>query len=104
MRPGWRRRRPEPAECPSWCTTTHDEAAEHGLREHVRRVAVVDLPDGYATVLASVTVVVVEDLAEGRRGEPVLSVSISDCLDADEARRLALALLDGIDFLGEVAS
>lgn len=95
-------RRPQPADCPAWCTTDHTTIAEDDLREHTREIWALAHPEGEGRLMAAVTVVRTENLEDGTASETMLSVYVADCLDAAEARQLALALLDGTDYLEQV--
>lgn len=101
VRRGWRMTRPQPADCPSWCTVDHAEVAEDDLVEHYREFTVLDDLDGFGKPVAVVIVGCVDTLDNGRRSPVTLTINDAEGLDADESRRLALAILDGVDLLGE---
>jgi hypothetical protein len=99
MRHDWRMTRPQPADCPPWCTVDHAEQIEDDIREHYRDVVVADDLDAFGQPVAVVTIGCIDNLDTGRRSPVTLTVPRTEGLDADEARRLALAILDGTDYL-----
>ena len=92
-------RRPQPADCPSWCTTHHAGVDEDDIREHSYEIWTLVNAQTPDRAMAAVTVVRTDNLDEGTTSETMLSVYVADCIDAAEARELALALLDGTDYL-----
>lgn len=95
-------RRPQPAGCPSWCTSAHAEVVEDEFREHVREVWALARTEDPARLVAAVTVVRTDNVETGATSDVMLAVDVTDCLDGAEARALALALLDGTDYLEAV--
>lgn len=85
--------RPYDPTCPSWCEIEHDIAFDigEGLRHHER------------TISDEVSVVAVDNLDEGTRGQAEILVGECSGTDGRWARRLALAVLEATDYLGDGA-
>jgi hypothetical protein len=81
-------RQPVPA-CPALCDTDHSAELVDDLLVHRRTIA--EINGG------RVDVVVVDDLLSGERTEPAIEVDLNDAIGPEDARAMALALLDAAD-------
>lgn len=89
-----------PPPCPPRCETDHSCDLEiDDVREHAVTVWTLHRADHPEVVVACVTVATADNLSDGSRALAEILVSVRDGLDAGEARGLALAILDGIDYL-----